>query len=150
MSDQIDDNFFIGIDSVFPYLQNLKIFLKDELSDRALDSMSKLKYLRTLVIRRFGGQQLESITDSGFIALLKGCHRLQTVFIFNTLSLSEVTFNELYGKASENPRIFYKYYLPSIFDNKVDRKLRFDSHNFENIYIAEDINIFNRIRYNFN
>ena len=83
MSDQIDDNFFIGIESVFPRLKSLKIFLKDELSDSALQSMAKLKHLETLIIRRFGGQQLESLADSGLIPLIKGCDRLHTLFIFN-------------------------------------------------------------------
>ena len=148
MSDQIDDNFFLEIDSVFPHLKSLKIFLRDELSDKALQPMARLKHLESLIVRRFGGQQLESITDSGLLSLINGCHRLHTIFIFNTLSITESTIKALYQKSVQNPRIFYKYYFPGIAD--ICGHNREIQTKTQNICFAEDIKIFSQIKNNFN
>lgn len=147
MSDQIDDHFFERFGSVFARLKRLKIFLKDDLTDKALESISRLTCLETLMIRRFGGHQLESITDSGVLMLIERCTRLHSLFIFNTTSVTETTVNGLCRKAVANPKVFYKYYLPGI---AMFARSDVNYYRLNNICIAHNISVLERIKHRFN
>ena len=133
MSDQIDDHFFIGIETKVPKLKYLMIgFVRKKITDECFASLVELQCLSTLIVKSLDREYIESLTDSGLLRLINGSHSLQTVAIFNKIKISETTVDAIIDKAIDNPLIYYNYYLRGI-ENRVDFvRYRLTNHKFGN------------------
>ena len=147
MSDQIDDNFFIDIDSVFPNLKHLVIgMINENITDISLESLTKLIHLESLLIKCLDSYRLTSITDSGLQKLFNGCNGLHTFGVFNKMIFTETTLEILIRKALKNPLIFYKYYLRAFEDFvNIEEVIKRSGYNRNNIVITGSMHVFDKI-----
>ena len=133
-SDQIDDQLFVNIDSIVPNLKSLKILIKYEITDKALESMAKLNHLKSLTIRRFTGENLNQITDSGLLLLINGCIHLRKVEISYKTAITETTIKAVIQKAIKNPKILFEYeFYP------IDEEIKFGQYFQTNDYCFHNI-----------
>ena len=148
MSDQIDDQFFVDMDSLLPILKSLIIGMIDgSITNTTMESLTKLKHLESLIIKCLDRYMLESITDSGLQKLFIGCDSLHTFGVFSRMCFTDTTVQILIRKALDNPLIYFTYYLRAFEDFiNVEKVIKRSGYHMKNIVITGSKHVFDKIK----
>ncbi len=98
------------------YLPQLKylFFCAFEITDNALNSISKLKKLNIISIKSYFGRNFSGITDTGLHYLINNCPQIKSISMdfSNETNITNKTIEQLIALATRNPRIQYKHCFP--------------------------------------
>jgi len=115
---QIDDHFFKDINLYLPQLTHLRATINANVSDNSLQSLSKLKNLKSVVFEPCYtiSRSLESpsITDSGIRHFIDKCPSIQSIDLYRGPNISHKTIDALIALALRKPRIDFYYLFQSI------------------------------------
>jgi len=115
---QIDDHFFEDINLYLPQLTHLIATTNHHISDNSLQSLSKLKNLKSVVFESCYNSSRSkgspSITDSGIRDFIDKCPSIQSIDLKRGPNISYKTIDTLIALALRKPRIDFYYFFQSI------------------------------------
>jgi hypothetical protein len=111
----MNDIFFSDIDKHLPQLKHLSIHVNDNITDKSMNSLSKLLKLQSIKIEKFSSV-LPLITDSGLIDVINNCPQINSIIFNSRTNITHKTIDALIALALRKPRIqfkhkFYGYYI---------------------------------------
>jgi hypothetical protein len=138
-SPKMNDNFFENIDKHLPQIKHLVITVDNfMITDKAMDSLSKLSKLQSIKIRcpediyEETYDILPLITDIGLLNVINNCPKINSIEFYGRPNISHKTIDALIALALRKPNIYFKH---RFYD--IDKSCSYDS--------AEDI-VFNVIK----
>ncbi len=112
---KINDNFFNDIDIYSPKLKHLEILIEDEITDRAMTSLSKLQHLESISIK--GSTDYKYflyITDKGISDLIKNSPKMRKIEFNRRPEITERLIEELIKLAKSKPKVEYNLMIPIV------------------------------------
>ncbi|XP_054157410.1 uncharacterized protein LOC128955761 [Oppia nitens] len=143
----LSDKHFEDIDKYFPYLEKLEIKTLQFLSNTTLESLAKLRQLRSL--RIFCKPYCNTfINDIGIHTLLNGCPSLKTVVFKCGLNITEMTIIAVMCWAERSPDRHHVFeYCWGHYKPGLDVEINFNADGEELESFQQDINQINAMIY---
>lgn len=117
-SHKIGDQFFKDIHTFAPNLKTFSLTTRlSDISDNLLTSVSKLKHLEVLSLRRLRSA-LKNITDSGVQRLLDNCERVKRIDFSYRTSITNKSIEKLISLAKTRPKQVIEFKTTNIDPNK--------------------------------
>jgi hypothetical protein len=117
LSPKMNDIFFVDIDKHLPQLKHLDIRVDNKITNKAMNSLSKLEKLQSIKIRCPEGIDersddiLSRITDSGLIHIINNCPQINSIVFNCRPNISHKTIDALIALASRKPRIYFTHHF---------------------------------------
>jgi hypothetical protein len=108
-----NDIFFEDIDKHLPQIKHLEIFVDNKITDKAMNSLSKLSKLQSIKIGKIG-YILPNITDSGLFDIINNCPQINSIVFYKRPNISYKTIDALIALALRKPRVQYKHHFYAI------------------------------------
>jgi hypothetical protein len=131
-SPPMNDIFFEDIDKHLPQLKHLLIYVSNDITDKALNSLSKLQKLQSIEIHCSDDidKDLPFITDSGLIDVINNCSQMNSIKLnYLYTDITNKTMNALIALALRKPRIQFNHQFQYLeeedeeednFDNEIE------------------------------
>ena len=108
LSAEISDKHLVDIDKNCPKLKSIELKTMENISDKSLQSLSKLKYLEK--IKLFGIPfQLLNITDSGVCKLITDCSNIKIIDFICGIKISNTSIQRLKSLANSRPAMRFSF-----------------------------------------
>ena len=120
----LSDEHLEDIENNCPNLRSIELKTMERLSDKALISLSKLKYLEKMTI--FGvPYKMSDITDSGVCQLITNCPKIRDIRFECGIQLTPMTFITLNALADSSPK--QKFRFAFCWQRTEDQNKEFDA-----------------------
>lgn len=128
----INDRFFVDIDLHFNQLRRLCLTV-DQITDRALKSISKLKQLRYLSLDVHHSRSIgfPLVTDSGLCDVIYHCRSIESIIFYGRPNITIVTINALVLLALSKPKVDFNHYF-----GYIERKFSSDYTPIELVFVT--------------
>ena len=116
-SQKINDNLFTEIHSIVPQLKVFKIRTDEDITDIALESISKLNNLEIISFDALYYNTIsdfKSMTDSGLMSVINNCSNFLSIQFHKRPNITHKTIELVIEKALKNPRICFNHYFEGI------------------------------------
>ncbi len=113
----LNDIFFEDIDKHLPQLKHLQIEVYNNITDKAMNSLSKLQKLQSIKIESNGIIKntywfiMPFVTDSGLIDLINNCPQINSIELNCRPNISHQTIDALIGLALRKPLIQFQHHF---------------------------------------
>jgi hypothetical protein len=117
LSPPMNDIFFVDIDKHLPQLKHLDITVVNKITNKAMNSLSKLQNLQSIKIRcpedidERSDDILSRITDSGLIHIINNCPQINSIVLNCRPNISHKTIDALIALALRKPRIYFTHHF---------------------------------------
>jgi hypothetical protein len=105
---EVNDNFFEDIDKHLPQIKYLDITVDNRITDKAMNSLSKLKKLQTLLIHTVYGN-IRFVTDLGLIHVINNCSQINSILFNCRPNITHKTIDALIALSLRKPNIRFKH-----------------------------------------
>jgi hypothetical protein len=136
----VNDIFFEDIDKHLPQLKRLDITVDNSITDKAMNSLSKLSKLQILCIlsdHNHNKKNLRLVTDSGLLDVINNCPQINSIRLKYEPNITRKTIDALIALALRKPHIQLKH---SIGDIKRENNYYFNYY-FDKPHIWTAINL---------
>jgi hypothetical protein len=120
LSPKMNDIFFVDIDKHLPQLKHLDVTVVNRLTNKAMNSLSKLQKLQSIKIRcpedidERSNDILSRITDSGLIDIINNCPQINSIVFNGRPNISRKTIDALIALALRKPRTYFTHHFKDI------------------------------------
>jgi hypothetical protein len=117
---KMNDIFFEDIDKHLPQLKHLDIRVDNKITDKAMNSLSKLSKLQSIKINCYEDIVEETkyilplITDIGLLDVINNCPQINLIVFNSRPNISHKTIDALIALALRKPRIQFDLYFTDI------------------------------------
>jgi hypothetical protein len=112
--------FFENIDKHLPQIKHLDIRVDNKITDKAMNSLSKLSKLQSIKIRcpqkiyKQSGDILPLITDIGLLNVINNCLQINSIEFYGRPNINYKTIDALIALALRKPNIYFKHHFYDI------------------------------------
>jgi hypothetical protein len=118
----MNDNFFENIDKHLPQIKHLDIRVDNEITDKAMNSLSKLSKLQSIKILfpkvmhvfKETDNILPLITDIGLLNVINNCPEINSIEFYGRPNISHKTIDALIALALQKPKIYFEHHFYDI------------------------------------
>jgi hypothetical protein len=146
--EQLTDDHLIDINLYLPQLTQITINSSKTISDKTLNSLSKIKNLSKIDITCYTSDDKQNITDSAISNIIKNCSNIRNIsfdqknsnFDFSITKASEKLIIDL---AKDNPKHLFNfsYAVNQINSNNDNKNSRHNTENKSTIDLPQNLNI---------
>ncbi len=105
---EVKDNFFEDIDKHLPQIKYLDITVDNRITDKAMNSLSKLKKLEIVRIHTVYGN-MRFVTDLGLIHVINNCSQINSIVFNCRPNITHKTIDAFIALALRKPHIRFKH-----------------------------------------